>query len=108
MPAKKTGCLRNFLAVLFTTIITPVLANVIAQDVKDWQQALETALEGKSETRVDWNRPTVESAARPPVSTSPLPSNARAAAEQPASYPIQTPPGRKFGEWHWAAGAWGQ
>ena len=96
MPAKKIGCLRNFLAVAFTTIVTPVLANVIAQDVKDWQQALELALEGKREASTEWNRPTVESFGRPSPTVPPV------------AAPVQRPSARKSGDWHWAAGAWGQ
>lgn len=105
MPAKKSGCLRNFLAVLFTTLITPVLANVLTENVKDWQLALEGVLEGKSSSPTEWNRPITESVARPPHETSSFPSvNATA---QPAPYRVPTPAG-KVGQWHWAAGAWGQ
>lgn len=106
MPAKKSGCLRNFLAVLFTTLITPVLANVLTENVKDWQLALEGVLEGKSSSPVEWNRPITESVARPPHETSPSP--AQTAAGRPAPYPVPTAPAGKVGQWHWAAGAWGQ
>lgn len=97
MSAKRTGCLRSFLAVVFTTIITPVLANVLAQDVKDWQQALENVLEGKPAAVAEWNHPVVESVAPPHVAPAPDPT-----------YPIETPAAKKPGQWHWAAGAWGQ
>ena len=95
MSAKKMGCLRNFLAVAFTTVVTPVLANVIAQDVKDWQDAFTQVLTGKPEGKTEWNRPTVEVAGRAPLAA-------------PAVVAVPEPPARKAGAWHWAAGAWGQ
>ena len=98
MSAKRTGCLRNFLAVVFTTIITPVLANVLSQDLKDWQQGLEAVLEGKSAATADWNRPVAENT----VQTPHLPS------ASPAPHPVEAPTAKKLGQWHWAAGAWGQ
>jgi hypothetical protein len=98
MSAKRTGCLRNFLAVAFTTIITPVLANVLSQDLKDWQQGLEAVVEGKPAATADWARPVAESAAPPPHFTPPA----------PPSYPVEAPAAKKPGQWHWAAGAWGQ
>ena len=107
MPAKKSGCLRNFLAVAFTTVVTPVLASVIAQDVKDWQDGLSAVLEGKTTVRTDWSRPVVEEPARPTHGAFPAPYGT-AVAEQSAPNPAQPSAERKPGQWHWAAGAWGQ
>ena len=97
MSAKRTGCLRNFLAVVFTTIITPVLANVLAQDLKDWQQALENVLEGRPAATANWNQPVAENVVKPPQVTPPAPT-----------YPAPRPAPKQSGQWHWAAGAWGQ
>ncbi len=104
MPAKKTGCLRNFLAVVFTTLITPVLANVLTENVRDWQLALEGVIEGKSAAPVEWNRPVADSVARPSHENSP----ARTETGRPEPNSVPTSPAAKTGQWHWAAGAWGQ
>ncbi len=104
MPVKKTGCLRNVLAVVFTSLITPVLANVLTENVKDWQLALEGMLEDKSAAPVEWNRPIADSIARPSHERFP----ARTGAGRPEPYPVPAPPAEKTGQWHWAAGAWGQ
>ena len=58
MPAKKTGCVRTIVAVVFTSIVAPVLANVLAHDVTTWQQTLSMVLGVKPP--VECRQPAVE------------------------------------------------
>jgi hypothetical protein len=64
MPAKKMGCVRTIAAVVFTSIVAPVLANVLAHEVTTWQQTLSFVL-GVNQP-AEWNQPAVEEGVRQP------------------------------------------
>lgn len=86
MPQKKSGCLRNIVAVVFTTVVAPVLANLIAHEATNWQQTLSILLEGNPSTA--WSRPAVDDVAHP--------SHAGAWLDRPV--PAETPSSRRLGE----------
>jgi hypothetical protein len=62
MSAKRFGRLGKILTGVFATVVAPVLANMAAQQVGDWQQTLKYLLENQtSASTADWNRPVPES-----------------------------------------------
>jgi hypothetical protein len=65
MTAKKAGCLRKVLGVLFTTIVIPVLVNVLTQDAAVWQRVLGLLPEPTPAPTASfrgWDRPVTEEA----------------------------------------------
>jgi len=67
MPAKRIGCVGNVLAGLFTTVMAPVLVNVLTQEVANrpspWNAAAAPNPPAASD---DWSRPAASAVARPP------------------------------------------
>jgi hypothetical protein len=62
MAARKYGRLGKMLTGVFVTFVAPVLANVAAQQVGDWQQTLKYLVENESPAATaDWNRPIPQS-----------------------------------------------
>jgi hypothetical protein len=61
MSAKRFGRLGKILTGAFATVVAPVLANVVAQQVGDWQQTLKFLVENEPPAATaDWNRPVPE------------------------------------------------
>lgn len=93
MPAKKTGCLGKFLAVLFTSIVAPVLTNVFTREVDDWRRAKNSLTESKPAAAVnDWSRPVVDSG-NERKGRDPSPQGV---AAEPFSRRLPAPMGRPF------------
>jgi hypothetical protein len=86
MPQKKSGYVRHIVAVVFTTIVAPVLANLLVQQTSTWQQTLSILLEGNPPTA--WSRSAVEDVAHP--------SHAGAWLDRPV--PAEMAPPRRLGE----------
>ena len=64
MSARKSRFIGKILTGLISTIVAPVLATVVSQQVGDWEQTLKILVENETPAaKADWKAPTAEGAA---------------------------------------------
>lgn len=97
MSARKSLSLRTAAAVLFTSVVAPVLVSMVTQELTSCQTGLHQALDGGPATTTAGVRPRV--APPPPATTG---------ANQARTPPSKTPPGIKLEELFRAAASRGR
>jgi hypothetical protein len=88
MSASKTVSLRTAAAVLFTSVVAPVLVSMVTQEATSWQKALHRLPEDEPAAATADERPR---AVQPPRATT--------GAKHAESSPAKTSLGRKVEEW---------
>jgi hypothetical protein len=64
MSARKSRFIGKILTGLISTIVAPVLATVVSQQVGDWEQTLKILVENETPAaKADWKEPTAEGGA---------------------------------------------
>jgi hypothetical protein len=92
MSVRKSRFISKILAGVVTTIVAPVLANVVGQQVDDWQHTLKILVENEPPAaKANWNLPTAERDARYP--------QAGDCGRPSAVPPAYTSPVGKAGDW---------
>jgi hypothetical protein len=92
MSVRKSRFISKILAGVVTTVVAPVLASVVGQQVDDWQHTLRVLVENEPPAaKANWNLPTAEGGGRYP--------QAGDYGRPSAVLPAYTQPVGKAGDW---------